>query len=500
MDWWSTLLVVMTSHCIDMGWYKNIVHTPLYLNSLAGDQQENNNEGADPKDDQERGPDEVLPPEARPRGHNSAEEAFNQRRKTQGTMHLVCNILASRSSKVTMAAVVCVTEVTRKAHDSCVSQLKTQAGAVEWHRRVVVGGWQEELKELVEVMHSRKVLAHMGLPLGNKAMPENDLEIVEAIGYARFLFDFIVERMVSTVLFGQYYAFGIPGCFGAQSSKQPGEAQEKLRYLSMASDMFEALEKKAAADPYFDNIAFSMLWPRNTWSREVLLSAAENNFQQLNTVTASEVLAFSRCMKSTKLIEDLGNQLRTAERQHIAAKLGRVARWHQMVNGGVLADSDLRQLEPTAQDKVNSKASLPKGIFTPSSGSFSLGGRVTEQFVSRAVKWASPAAEHLSDTVLLTRAAIELRADLDGLKRCWFGLLAMKGKIIHKLGAGEGSRFTGVVLHVSEWGIIVAGVTPHVAGAWRYFKLGRPAHEMQHHFVVITDWGGWWVKELLGAP
>lgn len=116
------------------------------------------------------------------------------------------------------------------------------------------------------------------------------------------------------------------------------------------------------------------------------------------------------------------------------------------------------------------------------------------------MKWASPAAEHLSDTVLLTRAAIELRADLDGLKRCWLGLLAMTGTIIHKLGAGEGSRFTGVVLHVSEWGLIVAGVTPHVAGAWRYFKLGRPAHEMQHHVVVVTDWEGWWVKELLGAP
>lgn len=277
--------------------------------------------------------------------------------------------------------------------------VENQAGAVKWHRFVAAGGWQNEIKEIAEVLQDPAALAHMGFISVLGRSPPDRLIAQEEEQFARFLFDFVVERLDSTILFGQYYSFGLLGCFGALNSEGPIETGKCFDYLSKAWAVLIELESLAMADGFYQDMMMQMLWPYNSWCRDVLLSAAENEFTSLNTIVAGEVLAMYRCMKSTKLFEDLGNLLRSSERQHGASKSGRVTCWHHTAHCDNLAGSDLRQPIGTASDAAQAKALLPKNIFLPDKTGFSLGSEVYDQFVNRTTKWHSPAAEHLCDTV-----------------------------------------------------------------------------------------------------
>lgn len=54
--WWSTLLLVLLSHALDQGWYKNIASTPLYSNSFEPQGAATNDTGEDGRKPEEKGP------------------------------------------------------------------------------------------------------------------------------------------------------------------------------------------------------------------------------------------------------------------------------------------------------------------------------------------------------------------------------------------------------------------------------------------------------------
>lgn len=134
---------------------------------------------------------------------------------------------------------------------------------------------------------------------------------------------------------------GWVGCFfgGAEGECDPS----RLRPVppSRRQEMWETLQRAEAAGSTDADLAIrlrDLVWPGQTWVREILISASENDWASLPAGALSEVLAAGRAYHTSKPVEDIFNTLREGERTHRANKLGRLARWHHSIHSGVLQD------------------------------------------------------------------------------------------------------------------------------------------------------------------
>ena len=79
----------------------------------------------------------------------------------------------------------------------------------------------------------------------------------------------------------QLYRHRPPYCFAALISRNPEEARAALMEMKTLWEQLTDAEAVALSDDWVKQFLESLLWPRSTFCREVLISLAEMDFEEL---------------------------------------------------------------------------------------------------------------------------------------------------------------------------------------------------------------------------
>ena len=316
---------------------------------------------------------------------------------------------------------------------------------------------------------------------------------------ADFFLDFALCQVDSAIQFGEYFTIGLPGCFGALHAPLEEDRVAAFCYLKVMWNVLQGLEEISLKDDFYVDVICKMMWPQSVWVREILIGAAENNFTSLPTVALRECVDTSRAFRSTKIIEDAGNRLRSVERVHSANKLGRIARWFQLVHSPLLAESDRKQVQTTPTDRAQALACISKNIFMCEKGKFSLGEDAMQDFMDRKGRWHSPAPDMLYECIMLTTAARLAGERPEVLKTAWLARLCKRGTILVQKNIEGNFVKPGLVVHTSDWGVIVLPMVPKRVNTVKLWNFNDDPDSPIYEQILVTDLS-WFVGYIQALP
>ena len=88
-------------------------------------------------------------------------------------------------------------------------------------------------------------------------------------------------------------------------------------------ESFDAITEAAARSAVVSDEAKSCGFMNNSWILEILVGLAENEFERVSPFLKSKIFGHARCPKSTKLIENVFNYVRTTtstRAKHLSAE------------------------------------------------------------------------------------------------------------------------------------------------------------------------------------
>jgi hypothetical protein len=330
-------------------------------------------------------------------------------------------------------------------------------------------------------------------------MPFDDPDLLEEMHIADTFFKFMVELMGSEINEGRVFTDTFPYRFGALNSQAAGEVQGTLEYMRAC---WEALEKfeAAAGDENVANVVLNAVWPSQGWTREIFIAALENNFESMPRHASAEILDAARAQKTTKSVEDEWRELREAERQHTASKLGKVARWHRCIQSAVLPEADRRRLDvlPVDREVASTCSPVTDASFSAKTVKPSIPDLI-DRFLGPKT-WASPPPDsfHLTSNQTSNMLLFDPAAPA-GLEKVWMSLLAEKRTFLIKRGAGA---VRGLVVCSSPTGVVLLQGTwaKNAVDANFWYRMPIRDETVVYKREVITNAADYIVMDLQALP
>ena len=142
-----------------------------------------------------------------------------------------------------------------------------------------------------------------------------------------------------------------------------------LRELKVWFQQLQDAEEKRHTDPTLDAMLNSLVWPRMTWYRSILVRLSEREFLATPDGVKRELLDFVHSIPGTKVVEDLHRHLRRCEDRTSSKQLARSMRWVRAMDSDLLQDIDrpMMKTTPTAKNLAPSKRVGPQ-LFDPEKG------------------------------------------------------------------------------------------------------------------------------------
>ncbi len=273
--------------------------------------------------------------------------------------------------------------------------------------------------------------------------------------------DFALCQVDSAIQFGEYFTIGLSGCFGALHAPLEEDRVAVFSYLEVMWNVLQRLEEISLNDDLYVDVLCKMMWPQSVWVREILIGAAENNFESLPTVALRECVDTSRAFRTTKIIEDAGNRLRGVERVHSANNWAASPAGSSWCTAPMLAESDRKQAQTSPTDRAQALACINKNIFSCEKGKFCLGEDAMQDFMDMKGLWHPPAPDMLFECIMLTTAARLAGERPEVLKTAWIARLCKRGTIIVKKKNAEGNFVKpGLVVQSSDCSVTVLPMVP----------------------------------------
>lgn len=248
-----------------------------------------------------------------------------------------------------------------------------------------------------------------------------------------------------------FFSSNLPGRFGGVLHESSEKRVGTLKYLHKVSVALDKLEAQKSGVNFLEDFWFNLSWAGQVWCREVLLGVREGAGEALPNVLVDELHKVGRCMKSTREVEMMFNDLRAAEHLQSANKMGRMARWYRCMVSTVPADLDRAPTQVTSADRMRAQGQIASSTFVPQGSSFSLGQSAIDKYTGPRT-WASPKPDYLYRVGVMTESLLQAQDDLHRLSRSWLSLLAEPGALLVK--AGDCVQM-GLVLVVSPYGVIL---------------------------------------------
>ena len=371
---------------ISKGWWQNIADTPLMRHEA----------GVPGEDDERPAGTEGLPPGPAGENHDGAigrsvrlsnHNVQRLRSNCKSGMHLACTIMCMEESWAVMFGIAEITKPSHEEHSKTVVTLKTRRGTLWWRSQMASEHRHEYIQATMDALSSNELMLYLGLRSyrdGGARCEFDDRVSKRIVGtlvdYARCL----ISREIS---FYRSYSEDLPGRFASLVHDDAACRRAGVEWVKEAWEELLAAEDAAV---HTDNIWLrdylaALLWPRNTWVREVIISLAETDWAGLPADTSEEV---QHCMlgPGSTLEEELAfNVCRKNMTKAGTGKLGRRSIWHRCLTSGILEDSDFRQPCPNIGDRLLVSSSLqskmPGNIFDSRATEFSLDTKLLDNIV-----------------------------------------------------------------------------------------------------------------------
>jgi hypothetical protein len=420
----------------------------------------------------------------------------------QGGMHLACTILGMEETWALMSGMAAIAGPSHEEHSKTVTILKTKKGTLDWKCSMAAEHHWQYLQDTMDMLFDRGLMLKLGLVSYEGGPTQSLFDDVVATRVSATLMDFARLLLAKEITFYRTYSEDLPSRFASLVHTSADCRAAGAKWVRDAFEVVTGAEAAAFDDPWLQDYIANMLWPRNTWVREVCISLAEMDWQALPHAVAEEV-RHANMGPATSVEEELAfNNCRRNMDSSRTGKLGRKAVWHRCLMSMVLEDSDRPQQRPTAADRVEAKkhfkSTLPDSIFDSRHVDFSLGEELIEQYLEQAKtgKSFSPSPQRYMLRPQALHALRECGQDYSKLRRAWHAKLAVQG---HLLVSKDGAT-QAWVLEVSEFGVLTWGVQAFKAGgALRYLRL-RPASDVPWRQIQVWDYAEWCSLEVEAMP
>ena len=127
----------------------------------------------------------------------------------------------------------------------------------------------------------------------------------------------------------------------------------------------------------------SLMWPLETWCREVVTGLEEACFESVPPDLHIELQHTFRGFRSSKPAEDIFNRWTDAARQHKLGQLGPKAAWHRALASTVMADADRQGIGMLPVASEIQATTLPKSPHRPNPTAPALGEETMEKLTGK---------------------------------------------------------------------------------------------------------------------
>eukprot|EP00971_Amphidinium_carterae_P331616 6465304-Amphidinium_carterae.3 len=208
-------------------------------------------------------------------------------------------------------------------------------------------------------------------------------------------------------------------------------------------------------------------WARSGFTRELLVSALENEWQSVNHLVLEDLRSFARAFRTSKITEDGFNVLREQERLHKAGRLSRQARWHKLVNHSLMADHERRRVEPSDQDKIaTAPTKVPESVFKCSREDCSVAS-LADDLLRQDAKWSTVAPKNRYLAGFAAHALVTVPTA--ELARLWPSQCMEVGFVAHEQDNKDNAL--SLILKSSSLGCLAVRVRARHKQAFKYFEL-----------------------------
>jgi len=298
-------------------------------------------------------------------------------------------------------------------------------------------------------------------------------------------FSYCTELVFQEVLHLMRYSDSLPGQFGGLLEAKT--TPNTLAALKKSYYCFIELSKHARVDALVKAEMELCVWPTFSWVLEILVGLDEYEFKELCSDLEAEVRGWSRCPKSTKMVENLFNYCRglmTARAKTMSSQMVQ----HSSVQSREDVAMDRQVTKPTPQAKLESAGHTdPLAFKADANNAFSLGDHLLEDYIASNRSELSPFSFLMSG--LRWKALQHAAPRFDQALEYWRSLLLQQGSLVYAKTA-KANAPEGLVIGTTDRGAIVLPVTMHRDGSIIFCKLdlSGPFTYKVIHVQCSQDW------------
>ncbi|CAK0903954.1 unnamed protein product [Prorocentrum cordatum] len=328
------------------------------------------------------------------------------------------------------------------------TMLKTRRGCLEWHARMASN----------RVDHLFQVWARVGDP---KLLAK--LGVTSAAGPAASERRYILQSMwdLTRAMIGNELEYigtfsqWLPGKFAGLISHDLAVKGEAIEFCKKSFLALEVAEHAAFDEPALQQWLRQLVWVKQPWVREVLVSLAETNWTDVPSDVEEQLMSVFSGPGGTKDVEDIFNVVRRCTAKTSTGGLRSATQWYRASHAQVLEETGKKQPEVKPIDRIRNSGKLPASMFKGSACEFSLEDAALSEY--KEGKWGpAPSPQNWLLVPLAHHALLWAEGDATKLLNTWLSCLAVKGTVLCKWGDPLGDE-----------ALLVMKVGPHGAYCWK---------------------------------
>jgi len=488
---WSISLLANLVQCLQRGIYSNIDDCKLFATPAAQDDQSDKvrlGAGALAKSA------EPLPGSRRTRPLKGG-DLEGLRGVCQNGMHLATEILASWSSRAMLMGLCALIQPIEVRHSTDITKFKTQMGRYDMNTELACKQGLGYITDTCRIWGDRDLFVNMGVV----ANGSTECTLDEAVAHQVLLslFGFWRHFVALEICLVQLHSSHMPGLAFTQLHRDEAKRKEGMSSMKALWEKLELAEGFAQKDAKVEELLRDLEWPCSQWCRELMVAAAECNWERLPDDMLQQVADAAKVVSSSKPIEDSFNFCRLQVEGARNGKLGPKAVWHAVATSAIPKEFDVDPVVVEEEGQASAGHDVPEALFKPKSleENISLGGHCSmSSFLEAADYPTLSIAKHLHlsmGNLMLLDAPSPIQ-----LGKGWQSLLAVEGAVIWSGSAGFGEELAGVVLQCTQHGLLLWKGTAESAGGYYFFKLDMESDE-QWQQITIWDPSEWKLMGLL---
>jgi hypothetical protein len=282
------------------------------------------------------------------------------------------------------------------------------------------------------------------------------------------------------------YQQSLPGQFGGLLRDETKDAT--LKQLQESWHVWGELCKAARLKQDINEEMRLCVWPCLSWVLEVLVALDEQEFKGAEGFIMEEIRGWSRCPKSTKMVENLFNYTRTLmTARSKAMSADRVQ--HSCVQSQLDVETDRPISKPTQKAKMDAPQSIdPTAYKACENKQFTLGDELLDDFVESKIPEMSSTSflESGIRWAALKHSAPLFEVALD----FWLSILCLRGMLLYRHDSVP-SNPEGLVIGSCDSGAIVLPVKLFASSGKIWAKLDLDGDEFRFHLVHVSDSTDW---------